>query len=157
MKRAPAILALLALAITSACGSGAGGDVRANERLLALARPYPGAVEISRQSAPYYPKSGDLVPPLGHTTVVSYRLPRHVPPQAVVAYYVRELTGWNHTTRLASCRRGATPSLTACAGFVDFRRGRAVVELQLAGLAAAAGPASSARSYSVAVDHDRRL
>src|SRR5690242_6810039 len=156
-----ALVAAACLPLIPACG-GAAKDpyVKANERLLALAKPYPGAKVIRLESAPYGPADRELGPTIGYTTVAYYHLDHRVAPLTVAAFYRRELPGWQQRITRTPCRvagmgsRRAPSPATSCpsAVHVEFRKGQARISLELDGLTVPDG-ASARASYDVSVDH----
>ena len=134
------LVGLAAFAAVGAAWSAARGPyVRANARLLVLARPYPGArltrVEIDPYSDPYH----EFGPPLGYTTVAYYALSKPANAAAVASFYSRELPGWTENTFTVGCQPigppPGAPTVTtsgSCAAqtVVSFGKGEAGIELQ---------------------------
>ncbi len=79
-----------------------GGYVRANERLIAQLKAYPGATATGRFTSGYdnstancdNPACFDVARTKGFETSVSYTLPRKVQTFAIVAWYARQLRDW---------------------------------------------------------------
>jgi hypothetical protein len=115
------------------------GYVRANEAVLASVPAESRAELAGTTSAPYYKEDGAGAPIAGYTTTQVYRLAPGSTPEAVAAFYERELpTGWQLVERLPA-QGGAGPVL-------NFRRGRAALSVNLEN--------ASHGTYELTADHD---
>ena len=133
-----------------AAANGAGEDeyLRANDRLVDALPRFPGAQEVTRESAPYFVDDHADAEPAGFTTRVVYELPRRVPQRTVVDFYVERLPGWRSQVDYAPGVDVATGESRPGAWSATFRRGRSLVGLNTDNLIAPAG-----RRFEVTVDH----
>jgi hypothetical protein len=121
----------------------------ANERLLALAKPYPGAILLRVESTPYNSDPG-------YITAAYYRLDRRVPPQDIAAFYSHELRGWrvriSHIPCMASISPGGASSRPCPSEtHVDLSKGKATISLELGDTNPSHGAKNRSASYSVEV------
>jgi hypothetical protein len=151
--RTTASLVAAALLLTG-CGRAASPYITANQRLLALAQPYPGAKVLRIESDPYGAPDSDFGPTIGYTTLAYYVLAKPVGARVVAAFYGHELQGWQQSIETIPCHfvapppgapgvtgRGPCPAATN----VSFTNGSALIQLQGLG---------SGTHYIVAIDSD---
>jgi hypothetical protein len=131
--------------------------VTANAKLLRLAKPYPGAKLVRVEVSPYGAPDSDYGPIVGYTTVAYYSLAtRPVRNGSIVAFYARELRGWDEKVDTVPCRPvapppGAPSGPRSCGSVttVSFTKGAALIQIQ--GMARDRSlPAST--HYAIAID-----
>ena len=142
---AAAIAALCALA----CGSDENPYVEGNERILEELPVFPGAVQESVTSSPYYDEEGPAPSRVaGYTTNVVYDVPADVTDRQVIEFYVLSLqSDWSYQATELPITDTTTGERVGAVLIVDFRREEATVQVNTDGMSAGEG-----HTFEVVVD-----